>query len=896
MNLSNHTSGPAYHSISFREHRPRIFKRSICRGGTFWPRFFSVLLLSTMLLSPAGTMGAKAAGPGPIQLTPADGLITTSLNASPLGIPEFSWQPIAGATKYRLQFSTTIGFSTHTDFTTSNISFTPESLSDFPDGLWYWRVRVDAPTASISDYSSTWTFRKQWASAGNLPQLTSPGDSATFGFYDVPIFSWTPVTGAAKYTLQIYTSPGGWSTLIFHVDTLSTTYQPIDKLTNGTYYWRVVPVDTAGRQGTPSAERRFTENYNPGLTLLEPDPNVKTFPTFTPTFRWTAVRGAEIYRLQYATNSAFTANLVTINTKNTSYTPVDTLLNDQDYYWRVGVISGASGPIWTAAAQPFRKKWYIRPELLTPRNNYQHVRFPLFSWTPVPEASYYILELDTDINFTSPIYLTSEKTANPFYTPSKYVGGDTIYYWRVTPYDSNARKGSLSDTWSYRSYATSVAPDLVYPLYYYPPDTYEDFPDVTTNPHEDRTIPLPVFMWHHVLVGPGLPHQGEVYPDSYRIEVSSTETFATVDWFAVTENTIAAPTAANPFAPVGDGIYFWRVCGLMDGYQATDWSQIWKTRIDTRSEFNKALPSFSDAAPRLLRPIDGYEYAEASPLLEWFPKTAATSYDVEISLDSNFAAGTVVDSATVNYPMYVPTQALGMRRLEDENFGIFYWHVRQHGGSTWSDPRRFQVAAQSEWSLSRNLGELVMPSLLATDPVDQDDDHLSYELTDIYQAQTDTYWHYGFHVPYAPTEDVTYTLYLDMDRINGSGATLDPRGYTLTTAPAQYPEYAIYLLREGGLFSVSRVYIYHWSGGSWGAPQTLASLGGTLSQTSGYVEIKGPNSIIGYDYDPDFTDFADPYAITLLSLPAGDAGQPENLSPAIRELPKQPLFLSATLP
>ncbi len=61
--------------------------------------------------------------------------------------------------------------------------------------------------------------------------------------------------------------------------------------TGGWYRW--MPVHTY-HEGTPSAERSFTIDYNPVITLLEPAN--KPLPTFTPTFRWSAVRGAQRYQ------------------------------------------------------------------------------------------------------------------------------------------------------------------------------------------------------------------------------------------------------------------------------------------------------------------------------------------------------------------------------------------------------------------------------------------------------------------------------------------------------------------------------------------------------------------------------------------------------------------------
>ncbi len=144
---------------------------------------------------------------------------------------------------------------------------------------------------------------------------------------------------------------------------------------------------------------------------------------------------------------------------------------------------------------------------------------------------------------------------------------------------------------SYRSYQASVAPHQVYPLYYYPPDTLYDpdnYPDVgiTTNPHEDRTVPYPIFIWHRVLQPAGAANQGEVYAEAYRLQVSTDDHFGTVNWTVDTENTTAVPTTANPFTPSTGTDYYWRVCALVGGACPMDggnevWSQVWRARFDS---------------------------------------------------------------------------------------------------------------------------------------------------------------------------------------------------------------------------------------------------------------------------------------------------------------------------
>ncbi|MBI5933758.1 MAG: DNRLRE domain-containing protein [Chloroflexi bacterium] len=821
---------------------------------------------------------ARAAGE-PVLTAPAEGLVTTVANYPPLGIPEFRWNAVAGATMYRLQVSTNVGF---TDIivneTTPNLTYTPIDAGDFADTEFFWRVRVEGP--AIGNYSLARSFTKSWAS-GNAPNLIAPANAATVDFYDAPAFSWSPVTGAAKYQIQIYTNPGGWATLAYSEVTLATTHQPKSKLLNGSYYWRVVPLDPFNRNGTPSAERSFTTGYNFVPTLLEPLNNAT--PTFTPTFRWTAVRGAQYYNLQYTTDQTFSSGIIAVDTRNTSHTPINTLSNDVNYYWRVQAVSGSSQSAWSAP-WTFQKKWIITPILLTPTNSYQHVRFPFFSWTPVPGASRYFVELAHDIGFSPPL-LDSGYTDNTFYSPEKYDGSTSQFFWRVTPYDGSDRKGQVSQTSSYYGSASSLAPHQAYPLFYYPPDTYPAPNNtVATNPHEDRTVPYPIFVWHRVLIPSGDPNEGDDYPEAYRLEVATDSIFENTVWTVDTENTSAAPSL-NPVHsftaphPLLDTDYYWRVCPLIGGNCITSggnpvWSQVWRARFD---------PSLGLAAtnagnpPILLRPTNGFELVESTPLLEWKPVTGATSYDVEISRDEAFTS--LADSATVSNPAYAPVNALARRRLSNVNFGVYFWRVRVSPAGAWSATNRFQIAAQSQWQFTRTLGAAANQLQIGSDPSGELGDN-DYDITALYAAQDINHWYFGFDVPIAPTKNVGYYLYLDVNHANGSGATSDPRGYSITTIPAFQPEYAIYIKQEAGNFLVNKVYVYTWGAGSWNSPALFDQVGGQLlfDNVNGYVELKFPNTLIGHQ------DTTGSYAVSLLSVPycasAPCTGQPQDSVPA----------------
>jgi hypothetical protein len=828
--------------------------------------------------------GAVYAIAAPNPISPADGTVTTVENYPPLGIPAVVWEAVPDATEYRLQFSSDIGFSTIAlDIRTPHTTYTPVTMNTtlFADGDWYWQVRVEKPT--VGPFSAPTRFTKSWATEDNKPILVSPDPDAIIDFYSTPVFTWERVMGASQYLLQIAASPDGFGTPLYSQKTISNSHQPLSKLANGQYYWRVIPMDGSSHIGKESEVRGFQLLY--GTSTLGEIPELYE-PTnysqmqFTPTFHWEAIPGAEKYQLEYMTDDGACeyGSGTIVETRNTTYTPSSTFSND-NYCWHVRVISGKSNGEWSETWH-FRKQWDIEPVPLTPTNNYEFGIYPLYSWTPVPGASYYHIEIAIDQIWTNPF--DKGNTGNPYYTPRKYYG--TIPYpygWRVTAYDWNNHAGATSVVDTFQSYYTSTAPALVYPLYYYLPNDPNVYGDVVLNPYEDRTAQYPVFIWHR----PNNPWPyGGTYAPAYRIEVSESSTFSTIIWTVDTECTHAAPTESNSFPAIDPNQnYYWRVCPLdMIGGSCKTvpikgdewWSQIWRARFNP--DFGLA-PTNGDA-PVLLRPTHGDEWVEATPLLEWRALEGADYYQVQISQDSTFQTEITIDDE-VPYPTYSAKTSLAQRFLDRTDYGTFYWRVRANQSGSWSDwseTRRFQIASQSEWRYTRTIGDSRNRIQIGSD--DSGDASGSYDLTALYASNSNENWYFGFDASLTAGLDMVYGLYLDIDHIDGSGANTPPdtgdndRSYNVSTIPAHEPEFAIYVDQINGEVNAENTWVYAYTGNAWQDPQRLSDLAaGELFFNAGYLELQIPASAIGMsDYtgsisailfsvsaDPEFKNLVD---------------------------------------
>jgi hypothetical protein len=847
---------------SFPERISKVIKRTLA--------FMFIFTLTIGIAVPPPAAFAQAFST-PTPLTPlADAIYTAvaepgAVVAPPVALPEFAWGSVEGAKQYQLQVSQDIAFSTSVEFKTPLTKYTPTNVSQFNDGLWYWRVRVSDPNPG-SNFSQPVQFTRQWASPNNWPILISPASGATLEFFDKQNFSWQPVVGAGRYRFQVATSPDGFSHPTYDTTTLYTSHQPPSKFSNGGYFWRVIPIDPANREGTPSEIRPFQMGYNQKPTLLEPTDN--SYPVFTPTFRWTAKEGAQFYRLQYSTDPSFNAGVTTIDTKNTTYTPELTLPNDVNYYWRVQTFSWASvsdwSNIWT-----FQKRWYLQPTLLTPTNLYQLARFPFFSWTPVPGAATYKVEWNIYNSFPPPSGCTGT-TSNTSFVPDTWgitcVGN--LHYWRVTPIDANGRSGRPSDVVSFASDIDYNAPPLIYPPFNYQPDSLFD-------QNQDANVPYPIFQWNRVLTFP----DGDIYGKAYRFEIDTSPQFDADPQTVATENLIIAPDQTNNLNLNPNTLYYWHVCPTASlgsvclneviNTQATNWwSQTWAMKFDP----SKQPSPTNGSSPELLRPEDMREFGDLTPLLQWLPYQDADSYEVQISRSASFTS--TVASDIVPYTAYVPETSLAQRSLNKIDFGTFYWRVRARKTGlpigNWSITNRFMIAAHSQWLSSRTLGGASNRLLIATSAAGGDQ---NFDLTSLYASQDANNWYFGFNA-YTSATNMKYVLYLDLDHEDGSGASTDALGIPITTSPAYRPEYAIYISQITSSFSDANAVVYKYANNTWSFVGPLSSIQGGLTYDPAihYLEIKVPNTAIGSGPETGS------YALALFSV--DNAGTPKDSVPA----------------
>ena len=258
-------------------------------------------------------------------------LVSPEDNAS-VTIPTFEWQAVDGAAYYKVELSTSPTFvPVQATYTTYNLRLTP--VDALALGTYYWRVSgVDADGHVGNNNRRRFTLTAPPAPSDTVPQLVSPAHGATLT--TDPTFSWTRVIGADHYRLIVSRYADFHSTY----DSVSTdynSYTPDGPYPNGTYYWKVEARTSGGTVIATSEARSFTKQEP--LPLVAPADGATL--TVDPTFQWSQIVGAPLYRLIVSRYADFHSTYDSVYTDYNSYTPYSpagrATYATGTYYWKV---------------------------------------------------------------------------------------------------------------------------------------------------------------------------------------------------------------------------------------------------------------------------------------------------------------------------------------------------------------------------------------------------------------------------------------------------------------------------------------------------------------------------------------------------------------------------------
>lgn len=270
--------------------------------------------------------------------------------------------------------------------------------------------------------------------------LESPAANVILGDAQ-PLFSWQGTGVGTLYDIELAQDASFFTVAQRFANLSESSVMFQTPLNDGIWYWRVrSTVD--GRPGPWSAARRLVIDLTPPVIPAPRAPADGLSTTNTrPTFTWLRASDAVLYEIQLDTVNP---PVVTYSSTVVSFRPTVGMLISP-YYWRVRARDAAGNwSDWSATHQITIDS----PANAVPMRNYYTVDTPRLTWSRMPWAIVYEVEVSSVANFRTVNFRQSvdrhtlEATTDPL--------GSGIYYWRVRAQMANGRWGawSLADSFT----------------------------------------------------------------------------------------------------------------------------------------------------------------------------------------------------------------------------------------------------------------------------------------------------------------------------------------------------------------------------------------------------------------------------------------------------------------
>ncbi|MEM1270812.1 MAG: fibronectin type III domain-containing protein, partial [Bacteroidota bacterium] len=537
--------------------------------------------------------------------------------ASDVRLPvEFTWGAVDGAGSYQIQVSEQANFLTTVVDEASLTGTVYEAEGLAPNQTYYWRVR--ASNAGANNWSESRRLVTGTARPARV-SLQSPEQDATEVSIR-PTLRWNAADGAETYRIQVATDEAFAQRVADESGLTGRSFDAGVLAYGSRYYWRVRAVNAFGNGAWSTAQFFLTERGGATQVQLASPENGADGAGIAPTLSWAAVDGAETYRVEVSSANDFTA--IVFDEPATSETSVvaDGLEPNTTYYWRVRA-SNAGSFNWSETRR-FETGRAVPAQvaLVSPRQDSVGVgTTALFSWTPVFNATSYVVQISNDADFID-LFIFKPGVEETALEQAGMLNGKQ-YYWRVQAANSFG-VGAWSEV---RFFQTERGgPAQVQPAF------PEDGAEV-----EGTSVSL---HWRPVAEA-----------ESYRLQVSTTPDFATalLDRSSVEDTTFQTP-ALDPMAT-----YYWRV--RASNAEAFNWSPTFA--------FTTGIGSL--AAPGLVAPADRAVDVPSTPEFVWRSVPGATSYRLDVSTSTAFTD--LILQVGVSDTTYVPPAfALGQ---------TYYWRV-----------------------------------------------------------------------------------------------------------------------------------------------------------------------------------------------------------------------------
>lgn len=331
-------------------------------------------------------------------------------------------------------------------------------------------------------------------------------------------------------------------------------------------------------------------------TSLAPDSTEVS--TNTPTLSWGKVSGGVKYEVQADDDPGFDSPNFTSSTVNNRAVPTKVLPNGE-ISWRVRAFNASNiASSWSVGS--FTVTPAAAPTPVSPAGGtvLGPAEPPLLTWSALPGATSYSVEVDETSDFTTPI-TTQTTQSTSLVVPVPLQDGE--FFWRV-----KASKGVGTDT-LFSDPSSFVVSDLPAPVVVSPTSSV------------DFEIEDVVLDWG--------PVTGAEF---YQLEVATDIDFNSLVSAAQTK---VYGTRYSPAITYDNNQYFWRVRAVDTAANPGPWAQ---------GEFNRVWPDH----PEPVFPLTSGTPLEGDMYFEWTPVQHASEYELQLGTDVNFSPGTTENCRT----------------------------------------------------------------------------------------------------------------------------------------------------------------------------------------------------------------------------------------------------------
>ena len=362
--------------------------------------------------------------------------------------PVFFWKKLGKAIYYELQVDNNKEFSSP-EINIKKINDTQYAHHE-PIAYGYNYIRIRA--INKGSVKSQWSV-KLFNFSGPEVNLVSPLNNNTLQGL-VPVISWNDIDITNSYELQI-DNDNDFSSPEINITGLKTTNYKLNKqLIYGKYNLRIRAVKN----------RKITSNWHkikfilksPSINMIKPKQD-GTITGFTTTFSWNAVDKTTNYELQVDNNSDFSSPEIKVTGLKTTNYKHNTQLLYGKHYLRIRAVSNKIFSKWNNIN--FTLKSPIVKIDQPKKDEIINELIPIISWNALDNAETYRIQIDNDLDFSSP-EINSENIPKTYFKLSqKIIPGNN--YIRLKAINSKSYESKWCQP---RKIIIDFKPENLYPL------------------------------------------------------------------------------------------------------------------------------------------------------------------------------------------------------------------------------------------------------------------------------------------------------------------------------------------------------------------------------------------------------------------------------------------------